>query len=168
MPKKLTVLVVPMEGMGHVNATLGVSQALKDRGHRVVYVITKPYEGQLVKYGFEEEVIENKEQENKKPGEQGGSRLIQIGIISGRSPIEKMKVMCGVSGFDRMLEQRMFEDKQIKEFVEKVNPDVIIMDDYIGLPSVVHSGRPWVFLGSATPLLYIGGDDLPPSGSGLY
>ena len=160
-----------MEGVGHVNATIGVAEALKDRGHRLVYVITKPYEGKLVKYGFEEEVLENKEIENKKPGEQAGLRMKELGIMSGISSIEKMRIMATTvqfNGFERMLDQRKFEDKQIKEVVEKINPDVIIMDDFIGLPSVVYSRKPWVFLGSANPVFYIGGDQLPPAASGKF
>ena len=57
-----------MEGVGHVNATIGIAEALKDRGHRIVYVVLNSFEGKLKKYGFEEELLINEETKENEAG----------------------------------------------------------------------------------------------------
>ena len=80
MPEQLTLLVTPMDGVGHVNATIGIAEVLRDRGHRIVYVIAKTFEGKLKKYGFEEEVLIDEEREKMGPGKQW--RKIDINFYS--------------------------------------------------------------------------------------
>ena len=60
MANKLTILFAPIDAVGHVNACIGLAEALKDRGHRIVFLVSKPYSGQLFSYGFEEEIFEMK------------------------------------------------------------------------------------------------------------
>ncbi len=45
MSKKLTILFSPLDGYGHVNACTGVAEALRDRGHRIVFAIDKSWKG---------------------------------------------------------------------------------------------------------------------------
>ena len=156
-----------MEGVGHVNATIGIAEALRDRGHRIVYVVSKSFEGKLKKYGFEEELLINKETEKMKPGENGATMLKASGLMSNKSPLEKMKIMTRPGNFEKMMDQRIKEGEQIEKVVEKVKPDVILVDDFIGLPCLIYCGKPWVNIGSANPLFYIGGDKLPPAASGF-
>ena len=168
MTKKLTILVAPMEGVGHVNATIGIAEALRDRGHRIVYVIASSYEGKLKKYGFEEELlINNEEAKEMKPGENIAKWLETCGFFSNKSSLEKMKIMVEPSMSQGMVDYRIKYDEQIEKVVKKVNPDVILIDDMVGLPCLIHCGKPWVNISSGNPLFYIGDDKLPPASSGI-
>ena len=167
MSRKLTILVAPMEGVGHVNATIGIAEALRDRGHRIVYVVAKSFEGRLKKYGFEEELLINEETKEIKPGENIATRLNSSGLFSNISPLEKMKILADPIRCDEMLDYRIKYVEQYEKVMEKVNPDVILVDEYVGLPCLIHCGKPWVNIASTNPLFYIGDDILPPAMSGI-
>ncbi len=40
MYQKLTVLFAPIEGVGHVNACIGIAEVLKERGHKIVFAVS--------------------------------------------------------------------------------------------------------------------------------
>ena len=173
MPRKLTILVAPMFGVGHVNATIGIAECLKERGHRVVYVLDQSFEGQLIKYGFEEEILKEAPKPNgqtngnMKAGEEPALMLKKSGLFSGASPIEKLKLMSNQGLFAEMLQKKIDTESQQKEIVERVNPDIILIDDFFGLPSLIYSNRPWVIICSGNPLAYLDDDRLPPGASGI-
>lgn len=173
MTRKLKILVAPMFGVGHVNATIGIAQSLKERGHQVVYVLDQSFEGQLVKYGFEEEILREPVKDNgetngnMKAGEEPARMLKESGILSGLSPLEKLKLMSNQDFMAQMLQKKIDSEPQLQAIVDKVNPDIILVDDFFGLPSLIYSGRPWVSICSGNPLFYIRDSNLPPPGSGM-
>ena len=167
MSKKLTILVAPMEGVGYVNATIGIAEALRDRGHRIVYVVLNSFEGKLKKYGFEEELLTNNETKDMKPGENIATQLKESGLFSNISSLEKMKIIVDPTGSEKMMEERIQLKDQIEKVVKKVNPDVILIDDFVGLPCLIHSGKPWVYIESSNPLFLFEHEKLPPALSGI-
>ena len=89
------------------------------------------------------------------------------GLLSNTSPLEKMKIMNQPGMFDKMVDKRIKESEQIEKVVDKVKPDVILIDDMVGLPCLIYNGKQWVNIASTNPLFYIGGEKLPPPGSGM-
>ena len=166
MTKKLTILFAPIDGFGHVNACIGVAEVLRDRGHRIVFIINKSWKGKLTKYGFEEELFTDPtRKENENPAEFITDFLLDSGMLSPLSPLEKMKRMWS-SGTNVMLNQIKENDPIIKLIVDKVKPDVIVIDHAGCTPSLVNAGVPWVWLVSTNPLFAIWDDRTPPCGSG--
>ena len=51
-PKKLKILVQTHEGIGHVNAALGLAEPLRDRGHEIVFVSTEAVRNLIENRGF--------------------------------------------------------------------------------------------------------------------
>lgn len=172
MSRKLAILVAPMFGVGHVNATIGIAQCLQERGHRVVYVLDQSFERQLTKYGFEEEILREPAKANgeangnRKAGEEPARMLKESGLLSGLSPLEKYNLFAKTNFFLPMLQKKIESEPQMKAIVDKVNPDIIIIDDFIGSPSLIHSNKPWISICSGNPLAYIEDERLPPCGSG--
>ena len=108
MTKKLTILIAPMSGVGHVNATLGIAECLRDRGHRVVYLVDHSFAGTLKKQGFEEEIFrENKKVESAKPGAEHAEIIRKSGMLSGISSLDKMKIVVNTNLFDKLLKEKM-------------------------------------------------------------
>jgi len=94
MSKKLTLLFVPFNDLGHLNACIGLAECLRDRGHKFVFAIDPTFKGKLISYRFIEELlIDPNEGKFKNPGEQGANHLIESGIMARMSPLEKMKLM---------------------------------------------------------------------------
>src|SRR5690625_684034 len=68
MMRKLTIIAAPICAVGHVNATAGLTLPLLSRGHRVIFLLEKSFEGQLSKLGFQEVIYEINEGNTKAPG----------------------------------------------------------------------------------------------------
>ncbi|XP_054153075.1 NDP-glycosyltransferase YjiC-like [Oppia nitens] len=174
--KKLTILFESLDGVGHVNACIGLAQVLQKRGHRIVFAIEKTYKGKLSEFGFEEQIIDDNEDKIvksktqspiKRPGEDGAEKMLKSGIFSGKSSLEKLKLIQKSPLFAMMIEKAKKDNTMFAEVVDKLNPDVIIIDDFIGRPALIHSGRPWVSVFSGSPLFSIDDDKTPPFGSGF-
>ncbi|RWS00190.1 hypothetical protein B4U80_14805, partial [Leptotrombidium deliense] len=59
--EKLTILVVPLSGVGHSNSIFGISLALLQRGHRVVIATERSWKGKYNKYGLEEYLFDERD-----------------------------------------------------------------------------------------------------------
>jgi UDP:flavonoid glycosyltransferase YjiC (YdhE family) len=169
MPEKLTILFAPIDAVGHVNACIGVAEALKERGHRVVFAINHSWNGKLKKYGFEEELIINPDRDpNEDPAKYWANFLQHMGAMMALSPMEKMMLMMSKDVMTQGLIQAKREDPIYKEIVDRNQPDVIIIDGFICHPSLVYSGKPWVWSFSANPLFCIDDENLPPPALGEF
>ncbi|XP_054163836.1 NDP-glycosyltransferase YjiC-like [Oppia nitens] len=174
MSKKLNILVSVMDGVGHVNACIGLSQALQKRGHKITFVIEKAYKGKLAEFGFEEEIIDRNEESSdetkpktdKRPGEEAATRLAQSGLFSTMSSLEKLKKMSKMPIFENGVQRAKKDNSKFTEIVVKLNPDVIIIDDFVGRPALIYSGKPWISIFSGNPLFAIEDDKTPPFSSG--
>ncbi|XP_054156260.1 NDP-glycosyltransferase YjiC-like [Oppia nitens] len=184
-PVDLNILVSVMDGVGHVNACIGLAQVLQKRGHRLTFVMEKAYKGQLAEFGFDEEIIEDinddvvvdnqiQQQQSqqqtdnpKKMGEEGAHYLLGSGLLSGLSSVDKMHIMLKMPIFDKVLEKARLDNQKYMKIVDKLNPDLIILDEFIGRPALIYSGKPWISLFSGNPLFAIDDERTPPFASGF-
>ena len=70
--------------------------------------------------------------------------------------------------FEKMLKKKIDNEPFLRDVVEIYNPDVILIDDFFGLPSLIYSNIPWVSICSGNPLGYFPDERLPPAGSGEF
>ncbi|CAG2104069.1 unnamed protein product [Medioppia subpectinata] len=166
MVQKLTILFAPVEGVGHVNACIGLAEVLLSRGHKIVFVVNPSFAGKLSPFGFIEEIMTSEETNNKKPGEDGARSLIESGLLSNVTSYESMKIMQTITFFDKLVDTMRANEPQLKAIVAKHNPDLYIIDDFAGSPTLIHSTKPWVSLFSGNPLFVINDERTPPGSSG--
>jgi UDP:flavonoid glycosyltransferase YjiC (YdhE family) len=168
MHQKLTILFAPIDAVGHVNACIGIAEVLKERGHKIVFAISDMWSGKLTKYGFEEEITlfkENKTTED--PAKYWADFVKKTGFFGSIPPIEKITNM---SGFVEVINEIKNSNSRMKEIVDRVKPDVILIDGFIYMPSLMNSGIPWVWSMSCNPLAIdyaIDDERIPPSCLGL-
>jgi spore coat polysaccharide biosynthesis predicted glycosyltransferase SpsG len=166
MSNKLTILFAPLDGYGHVNACTGVAEALRDRGHKIVFAIDKSWKGKLLNYGFEEELYcDPSREENEKAGEFWVNFFIKAEKVLPLPPIEHFKGF-GTESTELFINQALDNDSKMKEIIDRIKPDVIVVDSYVTTPSILKSGIPWVLLVSANPLVGIQDERTPPCFSG--
>jgi UDP:flavonoid glycosyltransferase YjiC (YdhE family) len=169
MPERLTILFAPLDAVGHVNACIGIAEVLRDRGHRIVFAISDNWRQKLKIYGFEEELIELSEKVTVEDPAKFWAELIQkAGMFGSSSPLEKIKRMTGDS-FKEIIDRCKTSDPIMKEIVCRIKPDIILIDGFFWMPSLMNSGIPWVWSISCNPLVIdLAMDDkrLPPSTSG--
>lgn len=171
MRQKLTILFAPPDGVGHVNACIGIGEVLRDRGHRIVFAVCDIWKNKLAKYGFEEEICRVAENEDDiDPGTYWAQMFSKGGMFGAKPPMEKMKnfnklTACG------LIKQIQASDRKIKEIVDRVKPDIIVIDGFVWMPSLMNSGIPWVWSVSTNLLSIdhaIDYEDIPPGGLGQY
>jgi hypothetical protein len=166
MPERLTILFAPIDAVGHVNACIGIAQVLRDRGHRIVFAISDNWREKLKIYGFEEELIElSKKVTVEDPAKFWAELCLKSGMFGSSSPLEKVKRM----NFKEMIDRYKPSDPILKEIVCRIKPDIILIDGFLWMPSLMNSGIPWVWSISCNPLFIDHAMDdkrLPPSGSG--
>jgi len=169
MPERLTILFAPLDAVGHVNACIGIAEVLRDRGHRIVFAISDNWREKLKVYGFEEETIQlSKKATVEDPAKYWAEFILKAGLFGPSSPLEKIKSMNG-AGFKEMIDLYKTSDPIMKEIVCRIKPDIILIDGFVGMPSLMNSGIPWVWSISCNPLFIDSAIDdkrLPPSFSG--
>lgn len=168
----LKVLMNPMNGVGHINACLGLAKALKKRGHKVIFAVDKQWEGKFVADGYEEETyIDGPPGQNEKfqRGKEEYTDFVKLILEASKEKETKdaLQKMASVwTDFDQTL---VHNDEQLKIIADRVQPDVVIQDN-VATPSLFLGDAPWIFLCSGGPLcIQLPGDDkiLPPVLSGL-
>lgn len=71
-----------------------------------------------------------------------------------------------VSAFENMCRNLKSKSDQYKQILDSVQPNIIVIDSYIGSPILTEANVPWVWLFSAAPLLVYNNPELPPPWSG--
>src|SRR5882757_188161 len=89
MRQKLTILFAPCDGVGHVNACIGIGEVLRDRGHRIVFIVCDIWKDKLTKYGFEEEIFRTSDADTD-PGTYWAELFSKGGMFGSKPPMEKM------------------------------------------------------------------------------
>lgn len=180
----MKVFAYTMSAAGHMNSVIGLAQALQERGHQIYFAVEPAFAGQLAKFGFEEIVLQlsppgrdNQPKENDQALNQMAENPIKFfalqlkasGILSNKTPLEKqqgdnpdkMKHM-----FEGMLQGCIASEPQIKEAIERIQPDLILLDHFFGSPAIITGKVPWLSVLSGNPLMLYASDKLPPFGSG--
>ena len=177
-PKPLTILVVSVDGVGHVNACIGTGRALIARGHRVIFLADEAFRGKLAVHGFEEHIVPLSVTTQNNAGEAWARLLFCNGILEpGVSQMDKYcRTMQTFMFNDTALESIRSLDQHTKEAIDLYKPDLFLIDCFLPpcvyFSSDLHNdglGIPWVNNLSVT-LLTFGfdeSDSFPPAASGL-
>ena len=161
--KRLTILFTPGNGWGSMNACTGLGQELLNRGHRVVWALEESFKGKLSPLGFEEEIYYTTS-EDKEPWPLFMERHEKC-ISEG--PLE-VATKFVAPAYEKMFIQDKEWDEQHRLIIEKVKPNVIIIDKMVKSPALSNSGIPWVWFNSSAPLNTFNDERLPPAFSGKF
>lgn len=170
--KKLTILVAPLNAVGHVNACLGTTKPLLERGHRVIILLDTSFAGHTASRGFEEHIyslaVENFSEKESKAGEDWAKGLEKKSIFGRYSAEEKwlgLKEMLIESKEAMLMIERYNEI--VRDAIALYNPDLIVIDMPYLLPSIALSKIPWIHNLSVVPQVYCHDDAIPPCCSGI-
>lgn len=171
----LRILVTPLNGHGHINACHGLCEELLQRGHDIIFVIDKSFQGRLKRYGFKEHILDPpppkvKSEDNKSDYDDDKDFWPQFMQKNATrfevSPLEQLGDVI-LEAFTIMADyQNLFID-QYEKVIANIKPDLIITDSYICFPTIVNKPIPWVWLFSATPHAMLLDPRVPPFYSGL-
>ncbi|HET7173419.1 MAG TPA: nucleotide disphospho-sugar-binding domain-containing protein [Nocardioidaceae bacterium] len=169
MSAELTVLFLPESAHGPTNQCIGLGHLLLKRGHRVVLAAEASWEGRLAPLGFDERLVDLAEPDPEAAGDDAGQ--FWIDFIANTAPefrkstIEQLETFIKPT-YQALIDGAMYAERQLKELIDEVRPDVLVEDNVVLFPALTTSGAPFVRIVSCNPL-EIPGDRIAPAFSGL-
>ena len=161
-----TIVFFPEGAYGPTNNCVGIGQTLRQRGHRIVFVVEESFAGALEEKGFEERLmrLQPPAETEEEPGQFWKDFIRDTGPVFRRPTIEQLE------GFIRptwqaLVEGSKYVDERLREIFGELRPDVIVEDNVVGFPAVVTADCPWIRIASCNPL-ELPDPDLPPVFSG--
>ena len=161
-----TIVFFPEGAYGPTNNCVGIGEQLKQRGHRVVFVIEESFEGTLAARGFEEALmrLSPKPEFPEAPGQFWKDFIHDTAPVFRRPTIEQL------AGFIQptwraLVDGARYVQPRLRAIFAELRPDVIVQDNVVGFPAVVTAGVPWVRIVSCNPL-EIPDPEVPPVFSG--
>ncbi len=166
-PPPLSILVCPVNAVGHINACIGTTSELIKRGHRVAFVLEQAWSGKLLPLGIKEYLFSVPSQTGKVTAALIADQFKKIGLIGPLSLKEKTLNLLSFFNSEHITEEWRHYDGAIKEAIADFKPNLILADENGLPPAIYYSGIPWIRHFSSNPLFFIMEDGLPPGGSGL-
>ena len=148
-----TIVFFPEGAYGPTNNCVGIGQVLRERGHRVVFIIEESFAGTLEAKGFEERLMRlgPPPEEPEVPGQ------FWIDFIRDTAPVFRKPTIEQLGEFiaptwQALIDGAKYVDPRLAEIFDEVAPDVIVEDNVVAFPAIAASGRPWVRIVSCNPM----------------
>jgi MGT family glycosyltransferase len=162
-----TVVFFPEGAFGPTNNCVGIGEVLRQRGHRVVFVIEESFAGTLEEKGFEERLMRlaPPPEEPEEPGQFWKDFIRDTAPVFRKSTFEQLGEFIAPT-WQALLDGARYVDDRLVKIFDELQPDVIVEDNVCTFPAIPASGRPWVRIVSCNPL-EIKDPELPPPFGGL-
>jgi MGT family glycosyltransferase len=163
-----TIAFFPEPGAwGPTNNCVAIAEVLRERGHRVVFVVDASFEGVLEAKGFEERLMRMAPpEEDADPTADPWAEFIRVTAPEFRKPTIEQQATVTRPIWEALVAGSSYSHDTVMGIWEDVRPDVVCTDNVTGFPSVELAGCPWVRFVSCNPL-EMRDPDLPPPLSGL-
>ncbi len=161
-----TVVFFPEGAYGPTNNCVGIGQVLRERGHRVVFVVEESFAGSLEAQGFEERLMRlgPPPEVEEEPGQFWKDFIRDTAPVFRKPTLEQLSEFIEPT-WRALCDGARYVDDRLREVFAELEPDVIVEDNVVCFPAIHHSGRPWVRIVSCNPL-ELKDPELPPVFSG--
>ena len=148
-----TVVLFPEGAFGPTNNCVGIGQELQTRGCRVVFVVEESFAGTLEAQGFEERLMRlgPPPVSEEVPGQFWKDFIRDTAPVFRKPTIEQLAEFIEPT-FRALCDGARFVDDRLREIFDELQPDVIVEDNVVAFPAIVHAGKPWVRMMSCNPL----------------
>jgi MGT family glycosyltransferase len=161
-----TVVFFPEGAYGPTNNCVGIGDVLRQRGHRVVFIVEESFAGTLEAQGFEERLMRlgPPPERREEPGQFWKDFIRETAPVFRKPTIEQLGEFIAPT-FQALIDGAKYVDERLHAIFDDVQPDVIVEDNVVSFPALPASGRPWVRIVSCNPA-EIPDPDVPPTFSG--
>lgn len=147
-----TIVFFPEGAFGPTNNCVGIGAVLRERGHRVVFIVEESFAGTLEAKGFEERLMRL----GPPPTEPEVPGQFWKDFIRDTAPVFRTPTIDQLTGFigptwQALIDGAKYVNPRLREIFEELDPDVIVEDNVVAFPALPASGRPWVRIASCNP-----------------
>jgi MGT family glycosyltransferase len=148
-----TVVFFPEGAYGPTNNCVGIGQVLRERGHRVVFVVEESFAGSLEIQGFEERLMRlgPAPEVEEEPGQFWKDFIRETAPVFRKPTLEQLSEFIEPT-WRALCDGARYVDDRLREIFDEVQPDLIVEDNVVCFPAIHHSGRPWARIVSCNPL----------------
>lgn len=164
--RESTIVFFPEGAYGPTNNCVGIGQVLRERGHRVVFVLEESFAGTLEAQGFEERLMRlgPPPEVEEAPGQFWKDFIRETAPVFRTPTLEQLATFVEPT-FRALCDGARYVDERLREIFDELRPDVIVEDNVVSFPAIQASGRPWARIVSCNPL-EVKDPALPPPFSG--
>lgn len=161
-----TIAFFPEGAYGPTNNCAGIASVLRERGHRVVFILEESFAGTLEARGFEERLMRlgPPTEDEEAPGQFWKDYIRETAPVFRRPTIEQLEAFIAPT-FAALTDGARYVDDRLTEIIDQLAPDVIVEDNVVAFPALAASGRPWVRIVSCNPA-ELKDELVPPTFSG--
>jgi len=162
-----TIAVFPEPGAwGPTNNLVAITEPLRDRGHRIVFVVEESFAGELERRGFEEALMRMAPApEQPEAVGEGWAEFIRTTAPEFRKPTIAQLETVTVPIWGELADGARYAHDRMLAIWDEVRPDAVVIDCVTGFPAIPLAGVPWARIVSANPL-EMPDADIPPVFSG--
>jgi MGT family glycosyltransferase len=147
-----TVAFFPEGAFGPTNNCVGIGNVLRERGHRVVFIVEESFAGSLEEKGFEERLMRlaPAPEQEEEPGQFWKDYIRETAPLFRRPTIEQLEGFIQPT-FKALVDGAIYVDERLREIVDEVKPDAIVEDNVVTFPALPAGEAPWVRIVSCNP-----------------
>jgi MGT family glycosyltransferase len=162
-----TFVFFPEGAFGPTNNCVGIGDVLRERGHRVVFIIEESFAGTLEARGFEERLMRlaPPPEEPEEPGQFWKDFIRETAPVFRKSTFEQLEQFMAPT-WQALIDGSRYVDDRLREIIDELQPDAIVEDNVVSFPAIPASGVPWIRIVSCNPL-ELRDPAIPPPYSGL-
>ena len=148
-----TIVFFPEGAYGPTNNCVGIGNVLRERGHRVVFVVEESFAGTLEAKGFEERLMRlgPPPAEPEVPGQFWIDFIRDTAPVFHKPTIEQLGEFIAPT-FQALIDGAMYVHPRLTEIFDELQPDLIVEDNVVAFPAIAQSGRPWARIVSCNPM----------------
>jgi MGT family glycosyltransferase len=148
-----TIVFFPEGAYGPTNNCAGIGQVLRERGHRVVFVLEESFAGSLEAQGFEERLMRlgPPPEVAEEPGQFWKDFIRETAPVFRKPTFDQLAEFIEPT-FRALCDGARYVDERLAEIFDELRPDVIVEDNVVCFPAIHASGRPWARIVSCNPL----------------
>ncbi len=139
-----TIAFFPEAAYGPALNSVGIAQACAELGHRAVFLTAPDMAGTYSKYGFEEHLVPMAPPIPEEEAARYWQDFVDKHIPNfNKSPYEQLDNYVKEC-WEAIVETAVWAQKSLPEVLEKVQPDLICVDNVILFPAIKQFDCPWV------------------------
>jgi MGT family glycosyltransferase len=147
-----TIVFFPEGAFGPTNNCVGIGNVLKERGHRVVFVVEESFAGTLEAKGFEEVHMRlaPAPTEPEVPGQFWKDFIRETAPEFRKPTIVQLETFLKPT-WQALIDGSMYVNDRLSDLFDDLQPDAIVEDNVVAFAAIPASGRPWARIMSCNP-----------------